>query len=301
MTRLSGYRRDGFTLIELLVVISIIGVLVALTTAAVMKGRDAVVRADNGWRMEQVTIAANSFGTSAELSQPGYLPQPPFRLRKNYYLADNVTLDSVSITEASYLKRLFPNLNLLDTGLAEDSVLVDGNQVAVFFLTGGAMLEYQGFARGQKPFTAKKLPDEQRIGPFLQLKLNSYSIAPPAEFATPNSGTIKHAWLLDPYGVPYAVFMAGPKGNYGAQMFPAGPTLGQPNKLVVPYYRQSPVTSSNPSPPIKYENPKTIQIISAGQNKGFWGGGNWEGATIAFPGDDDKSNFSTAIIGAGPQ
>ncbi|MBP3958491.1 prepilin-type N-terminal cleavage/methylation domain-containing protein [Gemmata sp. G18] len=287
MTRLSGYRRDGFTLIELLVVISIIGVLVALTTAGVMKGRDAVIRADNGWRMEQITVAANSFGVSAELSQPGHLPPPPFRLKKNYTLSDG-SLDPTYTIEASYLKRLFPNLYLADTGLT-DAVLDDGNQIAVFFLTGGAPMEFQGFARGQKPFTKKAQGDEQRIGPFLQLKLNMYE--------TLANG---HARVLDPYGSPYVVFLAGSKGTYTvAGSTTTVQTFTSGSVIVSPYYRQTLPLPATPPPP-KYENPKTLQIISAGPNKTFGAGGIWSGP-INGAGEDDKSNFSTAVIGAGPQ
>ncbi len=285
MTRLSGYRRDGFTLIELLVVISIIAVLVALTTAGVMKGREAVVRADNGWRMEQVTVATNVFCTSAALGQPGNLPPAPFVLKPTY---------NINEPEAIYLKRIFPNLpivsGMLTTGLSNTTTLADGNQVAVFFLTGGAP-DYAGFStNGQQPFAAKAVPDEQRIGPFLQLKANMYSTTP-GQGLTPNN----HAWLLDPYGVPYAIFLAGPKGAYltSASATPSFTvTTATGTSTVKPYYRGS--------APVKYENPKTLQIISAGPNKLFGGGELWSGP-VAGAGEDDKSNFSTAVIGAGPQ
>lgn len=280
MTRLSGYRRDGFTLIELLVVISIIAVLVALTTAGVMKGREAVVRADNGWRMEQITVAANSFGASAELSQPGSLPPPPFRLKPNYLLA-NGTLDPTYTIEASYLKRLFPNLELGNTKLP-DATLDDGNQIAVFFLTGGTPMEFQGFARGQQPFIKKAAGSEQRIGPFLQLKLSMYETLANGQ-----------ARVLDPYGVPYVIFLSGPKATYTvAGSTTTAQTFTFNTVTVSPYNRGG--------SPVKLENPKTLQIISAGPNKKFGTGGTWSGP-IAGDGEDDKSNFSTAVIGAGPQ
>ncbi|VTR91121.1 Uncharacterized protein OS=Isosphaera pallida (strain ATCC 43644 / DSM 9630 / IS1B) GN=Isop_2823 PE=4 SV=1: N_methyl_2 [Gemmata massiliana] len=296
MTRQSGYRRDGFTLIELLVVISIIAVLVALTTAAVMRGREAVVRADNGWRMEQVTVATNMFCTSAALGQPGNLPPAPFVLKPTY---------SINEPEAIYLKRIFPNLpvtgggtTLSVAGLPSTPItLADGNQVAVFFLTGGELMQYQGFStNGQQPFTPKSAsaPDEQRIGPFLQLKANMYSVAP-AGITSPTLPANGASWLLDPYGVPYAIFLAGPKGAYltsagAAQSFTVTTPTG--TSTVNTYYRGS--------SPVKYENPKTLQIISAGPNKLFGKGQEWSSPATGA-GEDDKSNFSTAVIGAGPQ
>ena len=269
MVRQSGHRRDGFTLIELLVVISIIAILMGLTTAAVMRVKEAGTRTENGWRIDQVTIANDTFCSTSPLGPPNYLPPAPFVLKSAYNVND---------PEAIYLKRLFPNMSLTATGLP-NVTLVDGNQVMVFFLTGGKVTEYAGFSNNsQQPF-APAASGEVRRGPYLQLKSTMYA----------TDATNGQARLIDPYGTPYAVFTAGPKGNYAGQSFTFNSTT------VAPYSRGT--------SPLKYENPKTLQIISAGQDKKFGPfapGGDWS-AGAQGDGRDDKSNFSTATLGSGPQ
>ncbi|MBY0457303.1 MAG: type II secretion system GspH family protein [Gemmataceae bacterium] len=263
--RLAG-GRAGFTLIELLVVIAIIAVLVGLTSAAVMRVRSSATRAKNRNQIEQIDVAAKSFCGQEVNSKIGFLPPPPFNLKSQY---------SANEPEASYLKQLFPNLNLGNTGLP-NARLEDGNQVALFFLTGGEVTNYTGFSNNpQQPFTPGTA-GENRRGPYLQLQASMY-----------NRAANGMGQLIDPYGTPYVIFIAGPKGAYtnatGGTQTMAG---------MSPFSRGTPV---------KFEVQKgPLQIISAGENQQFGTGGNW-GAGIAGPGQDDVSNFSSAQLGAGPQ
>ncbi len=267
MTRRTGSRPAGFTLIELLVVIAIIAVLISLLIPAVMKFRGTADRTKNDWRMKQMTVGAKKF---QDAHQVDHLPHPPFRLQNKYVAG---TYDR----EQAYLKQVFPHLDLNATGLT-DVTLDDGNQILVFFTTGGVALKHQGFSMSAKqPFLPKTVDGEERKGPYIEISADKQPMIGPSING--------QAWFLDPFGTPYAVFFPRKKSYLTT---PAQQFLG----AVTPFHQGG-------TPP-KYDNPNDIQVISAGPNKAFGAGGSWSSGATG-DGADDTSNFSGGRpLGSGP-
>src|SRR5256885_11964690 len=127
-------RRAGFTLVELLVVITIIAILFALTSAAVIKalGKSDEVRTRND--ISQLQSAIQAFKTDFQVSYiPDRLILPP---------GADPTLES-----KQYISTLWPRINsayLLDTPLARTIwgvqpgnntiQILQGHQTIAFFL-----------------------------------------------------------------------------------------------------------------------------------------------------------------------
>jgi len=255
-------RQAAFTLPELLVVIAIIGILVSLTMAAVMRVRASGTRTENFHRIEKISLGISAAKTELNLVN---IPSGGFRLRNTY---------TNEQPEMDILKTAFPRATLMNTGLPD--VTLDSNQTLMFFLTGGTALQYKGFS--QNPSNPFETASTARKGPWLEITPKLYTTTAPAGLSANGQ-----AWLIDPYGTPYAYFAAvnGKPGAYTNAAYGGG-SAG------------SAFAYKNGG---RYVSESGYQIISAGQDMKF-------GSTGVLPasdpfGMDDVANFSKAALAAG--
>ena len=202
----------------------------------------------------EIRQLGNAVGTFKAKMNVNHLPAG-FRLKAAYDPAD---------PEAAYLRQLFPQIDLADTGLPpETDHVLDPNQALMFFLTGAPATKHEGFSTDQRrPFRGPVGWAEGRIGPFL----DTDNVRPDAA-----------GRLLDPWGTPYAYLAFDPT------------TDGYPDRdcLGVRPYRLN-------GQPL---NKKSYQIISAGPDRRFGPGDNWNPGMGPWaadgPGADDLSNFNS--------
>jgi len=210
LSRRRATLRPGFTLIELLVVIAIIGILAALTTAAVQKVRqrakDVTVVSDLG----QLQAAIGDFKSTYHVGIPdrGGEPGPinvaanqqnTFRLASAYQSAPGVWYAGFSDAspEIVFLKRAFGRINLLDNGLRKNAAApaaiasdpngilgnapayLDANQVLVVFLSGGSFTGYTGLASDPtQPFKV----NGARTGAGSKYEIKQNNLLKPSEY-----------------------------------------------------------------------------------------------------------------------
>jgi type II secretory pathway pseudopilin PulG len=242
-------RRPGFTVIEVLVVVSILILLVALLLPAVQRARDVGTRTVN---YSQIGEIGSAIGEAKQVLGLPQIPPGPFTL-KNKYLGNE--------PELGILLTAWPQLNTSATGLIpaaqggkqDSEVILDSNQTLLFFLTGGTVTNFTGFATNPaQPFTVGN-PGDNRKGPFLQVSNKYFSTAPSnagfnlltthsvaqlptsqtnatakldAVVVTVGKQTPAHAWLVDTYGMPYAYFAA----LNGKPSLYCAPPIAPPNK-----------------------------------------------------------------------
>ena len=195
--------RPGFTLIELLVVIAIIGILAALTTAAVQRVRqrakDVTVVSDLGQLQAAVVTFKNTFHTN--LPDHGGGSNNTFRLCSTYgaYTTPGNTSTPfvyaggflATSPEIVFLQRAFGRIRLDDIGLRKNAAapagavasdpnaiqaatpaLLDSNQMLVVFLSGGSFTGYTGLSSDPtQPF--KTSGARINAGSFYEIKQSS--------------------------------------------------------------------------------------------------------------------------------
>jgi len=324
-------RGEGFTMVEILIVIAIIGLLVALLLPAIIRALNLGPQTQNFSQIAQIGTAIGEAKRTLNLPQ---IPPGPFTL-KNIY--------NGSEQEYMYLKQVWPQLNntwapaqnLYGTGLIPVSqggnqnsqVVLDSNQTLLFFLTGGTVTNFSGFSTNPAtPFTPPNAGDNRK-GPFLQISTKSYVVYNSTTYSHPifqattssyqENQTLQtitvtvatqspaHAWVIDPYGMPYAYF-ASLNGKNGLYCAPPAPTISTLNTNLLQSFAVHYNVFPYPNPPPtlmpytnngSFINPDGVQIISSGKDLTFGVGGTLPPSLAS--GFDDQTNFSKTVLGGG--
>jgi prepilin-type N-terminal cleavage/methylation domain-containing protein len=275
--------RSAFTLVEILIVLAIILVLVALLAGAVYNAMSRGPQVQARSELGQLDSALGAF-------KARYGSYPPSRITLwssvSKYGSTPLDLDSVA-----YLKSVFPALASSWSsvnwggGVGNDGATLSGDQCLVFFLGGipsevGGVRTTLGFNTGNNP--ANVGSGAVRFYEFPSARLVK-------------STTNNYFSFQDPWGTPYAFHSsyswkspnsfnryttsdcANLKGGDG----PAGPS---------PYYLPATVNQGY--------NRESGQIISAGPDMQFGGGGSWSQNNLnTGVGADDLSNFHGYALG----
>lgn len=278
-------KHRAFTLIELLAVIAVIAILSGLLVAGVSRVRQAATRTMVITELAQASTAASAFaGDRGEFPMlHGGGTNSTFRLCTNYTDAGGNPL--TSWPEVQYLKRLYPRIDLADTGLRSGGssvgnaspILLDANQSFVFWLSGGTYMNFMGHSTNNAhPFTPfTPAPPGVAAEP-----RKRYFDFPAKRMTHPTTGATDNHWR-DPWGTPYACFAY----DKNIRNYPAATNFG-----VSPFVRGD-----------RPENNGSTQIISAGPNTRFGPGGNWTPGSPPYEsrldGGDDLSNFRQTSLG----
>ncbi|HQR06053.1 MAG TPA: prepilin-type N-terminal cleavage/methylation domain-containing protein [Gemmatales bacterium] len=303
-----GLERKGFTLIELLVVITIIGILMALTLGVISKvyayldevkvvsevnklaqGCEQFKSTFGRYPPSRIILCENT-ATYASIISGAILPPPASGLT-------NAQFQALAAFSTEYLSAIFPNINLngashnWDGSLAGVTPTIDaagvytileGQHCLVYFLGG---IRYNG--SDPSGFnTDKTNPTAQTTG----ARLGSFFVFDAARLNTTAAfSSTTFPSYNDVYGTPYAYFAAKFPGtnNYPNAYVPTSlamvndcynlTTTGTVN--FVPYFS----SSVPPTPPagwaaaisFKFHKPDTYQVISAGKDKQFGTGGQF--------------------------
>jgi general secretion pathway protein G len=325
----SRRKRSGFTLIEMIVVVVIILILAGLISAAAIRALGKAREVRNRNDISGLASAVENFKTKF-----GFYPPSRIRLCKSYarYLAaptppplGGPLLDQDSV---QLITRMFPRIDLngwatvgIDwngAGLTTDSdVILEGDQCLVFFLGGIQRPPSGNVPAGCLGFSTSPAnpgaPTNDRIGPFYEFQGGRLVLGRPGPngIAPINISAPTYLSYADVYsttsstpdplgvllsGAPYAYFSSYKTTNgynrYGTSDW--GGMTGTP--VVSPYV----------DPAGRFINPNTFQIISAGKDGLFGGGGGpwspatasiYPGTTYGSPGYDDQANFYEVPLG----
>lgn len=288
----SSQSRGGFTLVELLVVITIIGILAALTTAAVIKaigtGDDVKLRNE----ISQLSQAVQAFKQQYAV---GYMPDrlilPP-------------AADTTGATQ-QFLKSVWPRLSPATLGSTNftlngtpytpysywqvpgnTAVTLQGDQCLVFWL-GGPRDASNNCLGWSTDGTDPMKQTGTRVGPFYNFSSGRLQV-----FG--GSGRAPFPSFIDTVGIsPYLYFSTNRSdNNYQNSITLATGTVN-------PYLLSGTVTPPAP----RWVNPSSFQIISAGKDGLFGAGLNeWAGYTpnggASQNGFDDVANFHPTKLGS---
>jgi prepilin-type N-terminal cleavage/methylation domain-containing protein len=291
--------RAGFTLVELLVVITIIAILFALTSAAVIKAlqKGDEVRTRN--EISQLAAAVQAFKTDFAAS---YIPDrfvlPP---------AADPTGESLQYVSAlwprisaTYLGNTTASRTAWGVGGTGNQVyILQGHQTLVFFLGGARDATGIPIGFSNSPTDPLDTTSPNRKGPYFDsfpigrlktFNFGSASTTSPWNTVTAiTANNTTYTSFIDIYGtMPYIYFSAKKATNdYNNlstdQQFGCAPYLQSATRFV---------------------NPSGFQIISAGKNTTFNGGGTaWPGAGGTLSTADgyyNVANFYQTLLGIAP-
>jgi len=298
-------KRNAFTLIELLVVIAIIVLLMALTVGILSRV----------WAFmdETKTVTEiNKLSESCTMFKSTFGRYPPAKIllceqgnRYAFYINSGTPAQAKLATySVEYLSSIFPGINL-GSGLFDWNG--DGNVVGDWVLEGEESLVYflGGVRQGGAPLgfnTDKSNPlfvtPGARLGPFFQFDEARIDFA-----NSPNSALSggRFAVYKDYYGTPYAYFYARTPGmnNY---YHPGAPNMVNPSNFtpfnpadqyllsdchqlckskdvntdrsLIPFWQNVALSPQGPVG-VVYFKPDSFQIISAGKDKLFGCGGQY--------------------------
>jgi len=271
-------------LIELIVVVAIIAVLMALVSAGVMKvmhkGPELQTRSEIEQMQAGVSEAQQKHGVD-------YIPSQ-IVLRENmttYVLTDKLERESLT-----FLNKMFPgckdstSINWNGDGVVNGGRrwVLTGDQCLVFFLGGipnqatAPTPDCLGFSQNNKN---PAQTTGSRSGPYFKFQPGRL-VRDPNNFLHYN----------DPYNKQRYAYFSG----YGNETYNRYPTNDCGSLGVSPYQASFTLAKTT------YQNPKSFQIISAGQDGAFGPGGTVWGPSnpASGPGADDMSNFHERKLGA---
>jgi prepilin-type N-terminal cleavage/methylation domain-containing protein len=299
--------RPGFTLVELLVVMTIIAILFALTSAAVVK---AMVKMDESRTrndISQLQVGARGFMTDFGVAYiPDKLVLPP-------------ALDPVSNQYISSLWPRMPATILAQPGSwgvppGKQFIVLQGYQTLVFFLGGAADPSGSGARVGFS--TNPTLPLDTSSGSLgAANRKGPYFDFPPARLQLlPSDGqtqkNVPYPAFIDTYGtMPYLYFSASKSGNdYNSTYNTSPPSNNNPytgpqtgSTAAGTTFSVLPFQIGGTSTSMRFANANGYQIISAGKDGMFGNGGTtwigYPGGSTSMQGYDDVSNFHPTLLG----
>lgn len=288
--RRSNHSRGGFTLVELLVVITIIGILAALTTAAVVK---AIGKGDEVKLRSEISQLSQAVQAFKQQYSVGYMPDklvlpPGFDLASQQYLksvwprlnasALTATSGTFTVNGTNYTPFTYWQVQ------GSQPVTLQGDQLLVFWL-GGPRDASNNCLGWSTDGTDPMKQAGTRVPPFFTFPANRLQVF---------GGTGRAAFpsFVDAIGVmPYLYFSTNRADNSYSNSITLATGTVQPYLL-----------SGTVSAP-RWVNPSSFQIISAGKDGVFGNGlGEWVGYTpgggASQAGYDDVANFHPTQLGA---
>jgi prepilin-type N-terminal cleavage/methylation domain-containing protein len=319
-------RRPAFTLVELMVVMTIIAILVALLTGAVMR---ALTKGPELETSSEIGELQSKISSSARDVNLDYLPSRLHLSKQNFYpnkgVAGSLDSDSVRFLQNRFGRSACFNFtplsgnNFIDwngDGVANEELYLEGEQCLVFHLGGvplpsGGNIVMVGFSLNPSNPAAGVVNGQHRNGPFFEFQSNRLKSFTSTAFQGANFPTqAGGAYGSFPiYQDPW-LQTGGRRQAYAyfaSSLLEGGGQYDKYNSSDCPSLLLSPPDPANtPLTPYManattWLNPSSCQIISAGKDGKFGAGGVLPKAGTTDPnGKDDQSNFSAHLLGVAP-